>query len=176
MDNNAAGLLIRQERPGEFPQIYDLVKIAFQTAKVSNGKEQDFVNELRSGDTYIPELALVAEDNGRLVGHIMLSKAHIVNGADRFPVTYVAPLSVVLEFRNRGIGAALMKESFKLAVGMGYTSVLLVGDPAYYHRFGFKSAVSFGIKHMHEISDENVMACELVPGALKNVTGTTDCF
>jgi len=169
-------MIIRQEKPEEFPRIYELVKVAFQTAKVSNGKEQDFVNQLRAGVTYIPELALVAEDNGKLVGHIMLSRAHIVNGADKFAVAYVAPLSVVLEFRNQGIGSALMKEAFRLAVAMGYTSVFLVGDPAYYHRFGFKSAITFGIKHMHEIPDENVMACELVPGALKNVTGKTDCF
>jgi predicted N-acetyltransferase YhbS len=174
--NNAAGIIIRQEKPEEFPRIYDLVKVAFQTAKVSNGKEQDFVNQLRSEGSYIPELTLVAEEGGQLVGHIMLSKAHIVDGAHKFAVVYVAPLSVVLEFRSRGIGSALMKESFKLAIGMGYTAVLLVGDPAYYHRFGFKSAVTFGIKHMHEIPDENVMACELVPDALQNVTGTTDCF
>jgi len=169
-------MIIRRERPEEFPQIYDLVKIAFQTAKVSDGKEQDFVNQLRSGGSYIPELAMVAEENGKLIGHIMLSKAHIVNGTNKFEVIYVAPLSVVLEFRNKGIGSGLIKESFKLAKEMGYTSVLLVGDPAYYHRFGFKSAVTFSIKHMHEIPDENVMACELVPNALKVVSGTTDCF
>jgi predicted N-acetyltransferase YhbS len=174
--NNAAGMVIRRERPEEFPQIYDLVKVAFQTAKVSNGKEQDFVNQLRSGGNYIPELALVAEEKGILVGHIMLTKAHIVNGTNKSEVIYIAPLSVVLEFRNKGIGSALMKESFKLAKEMGYTSVLLVGDPAYYHRFGFKSAVTFGIKHTHEIPDENVMACELVSDALKSVSGTTDCF
>jgi predicted N-acetyltransferase YhbS len=169
-------MIIRQERPEDFPQIYDLVKAAFQTGRVSNGQEQDFVNELRSGDTYIPELALVAEENGRLTGYIMLSKASVVNGEDKFAIAYVAPLSVVLEFRNKGIGSALIKEGFKLARQMGFTSVFLVGDPAYYHRFGFRSASAFGIRHMHEIPDENVMACELVPGALKNVTGTTDCF
>ena len=58
---------------------------------------------------------------------------------------------------------------------MGYTSVLLVGDPAYYHRFGFGAAADFGIKHAHDIPDENVMACELVPGALDGVSGTMAC-
>jgi len=169
-------MVIRRERPEEFPQIYDLVKVAFQTAKVSNGKEQDFVNQLRSGANYIPELALVAEENGKLVGHIMLTKAHIVNGANKFVALYLAPISVVFGYRNKGIGSNLIKESFKLAKEMGYTSVLLVGDPAYYHRFGFKAAVTFGIKPTHEIPDENVMACELVPNALKGVGGTTDCF
>jgi predicted N-acetyltransferase YhbS len=176
MGNNATDMVIRRETPEDFPQIYDLVKVAFQTAKVSNGKEQDFVNQLRSGGSYIPELTLVSEENGKLVGYIMLTNAHIVNGANIFEVLYLAPISVVLGYRSKGIGSGLIKESFKLAKEMGYTSVLLVGDPAYYHRFGFKSAITLGIKHTHEIPDENVMACELVPDALKGVSGTTDCF
>ncbi len=73
-------MIIRRETPEEYGQIYDLVKIAFQTAKVSDGKEQDFVNQLRASGSYVPELALVAEENGKLIGHIMLSKAFIVDG------------------------------------------------------------------------------------------------
>jgi len=111
-----------------------LVKIAFQTAKVSNGKEQDFVNQLRSSGCYIPELALVAEENGKLIGHIMLTKTYIVNGNSKFETLLLAPISVALEYRDRGVGSALIKEGFRLAKEMGYTSVLLVGDPAYYHK------------------------------------------
>ena len=75
-------MIIRRETQEEYPQIYELVKIAFQTAKVTNGKEQDFVDQLRSGGKYIPGLALVAEDNGKLVGHIMLTKINVVNDND----------------------------------------------------------------------------------------------
>ncbi len=152
------------------------LRVAFQTAKVSNGKEQDFVNHLRSGGNYIPELALVAEENGKLVGHIMFTRTYIVNGDTKYETLLVAPLSVVLDSRNKGIGSGLIKEGFKLAREMGYKSVVLVGDPAYYHRFGFRTAADFGIKPTHEIPDENVMACELVPHALKEVNGTADCF
>jgi len=165
-------MIIRQEKPDEFPKIYNLVKVAFQTAKVSNGKEQDFVNELRSSAVYIPELVLVAEENGKLVGHIMLTKIYIINGSHKFETLLVAPLSVALEYRNREMGSNLIKESFKRAKEMGYQSVFLVGDPAYYHRFGFKTAADFGIKHTPVIPDENVMAYELVPGALHGITGT----
>jgi len=168
-------MIVRREKPEEFPQIYDLVKVAFQTAKVSNGKEQDFVNQLRSSNNYISELALVAEENGGLIGHIMLTKTYIVNNSNKFETLLLAPISVVLEHRNKGVGSNLIRESFKLAKEMGYTSVLLVGDPAYYHRFGFKAAVNFGIKHVQNIPDENVMACELVPDALHGISGTTDC-
>ncbi len=52
--------------------IYDLVKVAFQTAKVAKGRGQDYVNDLRISGNYIPELALVAEEDTGIVGHIML--------------------------------------------------------------------------------------------------------
>ena len=169
-------MLIRRETPDEFSQIYDLVKVAFQTAKVSNGKEQDFVNQLRSSDNYIPELALVAEEDDKLIGHIMLTKTYIVNRSNRFETLLLAPVSVAFGYRNKGVGSGLIREDFKLAAEMGYTSVLLVGDPAYYHRFGFKSAVDFGIRHTLDIPDENVMACELVPNALHGISGTTTDF
>ena len=169
-------MLIRRETPDEFSQIYDLVKVAFQTAKISNGKEQDFVNQLRSSGNYIPELALVAEENDKLIGHIMLTKTYIVNKKNKYETLLLAPLSVALEYRNKGVGSGLIREDFKLAAEMGYTSVLLVGDPAYYHRFGFKSAVDFGIRHTLDIPDENVMACELVPNALHGINGTTTDF
>jgi predicted N-acetyltransferase YhbS len=164
-------MIIRREEPKELSQIYDLVKVAFQTAKVSDGKEQDFVNELRSNGNYIPELALVAEENGKLIGHIMLTKTYVVNNGISFETLLLAPISVSLECRNIGVGTKLINESFELAKEMGYTSVFLVGDPAYYHRFGFKSAVEFGIAHLPNIPDEYVMACELVPGALNEIEG-----
>lgn len=168
-------MIIRRETMQKFPEIYELVKIAFQTAKVSDGKEQDFVDELRSGYNYIPELALVAEENGKLIGHIMLTQTFIANDKHRFATLLIAPLSVVLKHRNKGVGSALIQEGFKLAKERGYTSVFLVGDPAYYHRFGFQTAADFGIKTTHPIPDKNVMVCELVPEALLGVSGVTEC-
>ena len=169
-------MIIRKETKQDFDQIYNLVKTAFQTARVTNGKEQDFVNELREGANYIPELALVAEDESEMVGHIMLTKAYVNDGDTKSEVLYLAPVSVVIEKRKSGIGSALIKESFRIAKDMGYTSVFLVGNPDYYHRFGFKTITTFGIKYIHEIPAEFVMACELVPNALDKISGTIDCF
>lgn len=168
-------MTIRSEKPEDFAAIYDLVKVAFQTAKVSNGREQDFVNELRAGGNYIPELALVAEEDGKLIGHIMLTRTEIATDGGKVGALYVAPLSVVLARRGAGIGAALIEKGFEIGRRLGFRSVVLVGDPAYYHRFGFRSAIEFGIKHQHEIPNENVMACELVPGGLAGVSGALDC-
>lgn len=169
-------MIIRQEKTEDFAQIYDLVKTAFETAEVSNGDEQNFVNKLRASDNYIPELALVAEENGKLIGHIMLTKTYIENNDNKLETLYLAPVSVLLEHRKQGIGANLIKNSFKLATDMGYKSVVLVGNPNYYSRFGFKKSTDFGIKNVNDIPDEYVMACELTQGGLSEIKGTINFF
>jgi predicted N-acetyltransferase YhbS len=165
-------LIIRQEKPSDFQEIYDLVKAAFQTAQVSNGDEQDYVNKLRANGSYIPELALVAEEDAKLVGHIMLTKTNVMTESSKFEALLLAPLSVALEYRKRGIGSNLVNEGFRLAKHLGYTAVFVVGNPAFYGRFGFKSSVLLGVKHFPPIPDPNVMVHELCIGALAGVAGT----
>jgi predicted N-acetyltransferase YhbS len=165
-------LKIRPEKPQEYPFIYDLVKVAFETAKVSNGDEQNYVDRLRAGDCYIPELALVAEENGRIIGHIMLTKTYVLTGIQRVEALLLAPLSVELVHRKRGVGSKLVAEGFRVAKQLGFNSVFVVGDPAYYSRFGFHSSARFHIKHVPEIPDPYVMAIELTPNALAGVSGT----
>lgn len=167
-------MLIRPEKPEEFPDLYDFVKTAFVTAKVSNGEEQDFVNVLREGVNYIPSLALVAEENGRIVGHIMFTRTYLSTSDGRFEGLLLAPLAVVLDQRDKGIGTALIQEGLERAKKAGYTSVFLVGDPDYYARFGFRPAASYGIKHNDEIPEKYVMALELVPDALLETNGRID--
>ncbi|NPV91196.1 MAG: N-acetyltransferase [Firmicutes bacterium] len=169
-------MIIRRETEEEYPLIYDLVKAAFQTARVSDGKEPDFVDHLRTSGDYIPELALVAEFENRLIGHVMFTRTFITSGGNRIETLLLAPVSVVLERRSLGVGSTLIREGFRRAVEMGYTSTVLVGDPAYYHRFGFRSSVDFGIRNTNGIPDQYVMAGELVPGALAGVSGEIEFF
>jgi putative acetyltransferase len=84
-------MIIRQETERDFPILYDFVKTAFRTAKVSNGREQELVNRLRSGRGYIPELALLAEKDGILIGQFMLTGLRIDTGASPFEFPYIAP-------------------------------------------------------------------------------------
>lgn len=168
---------IRCEKPEEFSQIYELVKVAFQTANVSNGKEQDFVDQLRASGNYIPELALVAEEDGLLIGHIMLTKTFFAGNEGRqYETLLLAPVSVALPYRKQGVGTKLIHEAMRLAIKMGHASVFLVGDPGYYHRFGFKSATDFGITNKNGIPDHYVMARELVSGSLTGQVGTIEFF
>jgi putative acetyltransferase len=65
----------------------------------------------------------------------------------------------------------LVKKAFQTAKEKGYISVVLVGDPDYYHRFGFKSSIEFNIKHALDIPEQFVMANELVPNAFQGISG-----
>lgn len=165
-------MVLRQEEKADFPAIYDLVKTAFQTAQVANGDEQNFVVRLRTGGNYLPELALVAEADGQLIGHIMLTRTAFETASGPRAILLLAPLAVALEHRRQGLGAQLVQEGLHRAKALGHTAVILVGDPAYYNRFGFKPASQFGIANTDHIPDENVMVCELVPNTLQGLPGT----
>ncbi len=168
-------MIIRRETETDLDGIYDLIKVAFQTAQVSDGSEQDFAVRLRGSENYIPELALVAETKGRLVGHIMLTRIYVEQEKERFESLILAPLSVLAEYRNQGVGSMLIRESLVLAKKMGYKAVFLVGNPDYYQRFGFKKSADYGIRYAGDIPEQYVMALELVSDALKGIHGVFKC-
>lgn len=164
-------LNIRAERAEDYEEIYELVKTAFETAAVKDGDEQDYVVSLRNSSSYIPELALVAEEE-KLIGHIMLTETELVTGGKSFQALLLSPLCVSFSHRKKGVGGALIKESFRLAKKMGYSAVFLCGDPDYYMQYGFQAALDFGITNTGDFPQKYVLACELCPDALKDLGGS----
>jgi putative acetyltransferase len=146
-------LIISTETENEFLDIYELVKIAFQTSKDADGDEHDYVNNLRTNDNYIPELAFTIRDGDKIIGHIMLTRTYIKRGTEKVEALLLSPICVQLEYRNKGIGSQLIKHSMNAAKQKGYKAVFLVGEPEYYNRFGFKSMDNFGIKDTENIPE-----------------------
>ncbi len=165
-------MYIRQEQPEDYEEIYKLVKIAFETAAVKDGDEQDYVAELRNGSCYIPDLALVAVEGNILIGHIMLTGTELISGEECHGELVLSPLSVALQHRKQGIGGALITECLRIAREKGYSAVFLCGDPEYYKRYGFRSASDFGIRNAGNLPQRYVMTYELYPNALKNKAGS----
>lgn len=145
---------IRKEGPKDYTEIYEVVKMAFNSAEHADGNEQDLVNELRTGDSYIPQLSLVAEENGKIVGHIMFTGAKV--GIE--DVLALAPLSVLPEYQKKGIGTALIEEGHRIARQLGYRYSVVLGSEKYYPKFGYMPATLLGIIPPFDVPDKNFMA------------------
>ena len=168
---------IHEETEANYAEIPDFVGQAFQTARVTGGEERDMVIRIHKSDRFIPELSLVAETNGELVGYIMLSKTTVTNGNHVHEALLLGPVCTKVEKRNHGLGGELIKKSLIIAKNMGFTSVFLAGNRHYYSRFGFVPASKYGIKCQYDIPAElldNIMALELFPGALSGVSGVVE--
>ena len=165
-------LSIRPEQTTDFDTIHDLVRDAFASLTETTGDEQDFVAAMRGHKGYIPELALVAEEQGGIVGYVMLTETHVEGVEGGAPVLLLAPICVAPERHSKNVGTTLMHEVFRRAVAQGYDAIFLAGNPNYYTRFGFLPTVSFGIDHTMPVPDKCIMALELVPGALAGRKGT----
>jgi predicted N-acetyltransferase YhbS len=163
---------IRQERERDYPEVFKLVEEAFKTMKFADGDEQFLVERLRKSAAFVPELSLVAESGGKLIGHVLLTKVHIFDNNTNFECLCLAPVSVLPEFHRKGIGSCMIHYAHEKALELGFTAVLLVGHPEYYPKFGYKKASSFGIRYSFEAPDEACMALELITGALQGKSGT----
>lgn len=163
---------IRQERKKDYKLSEIVVEKAFENAEHSDNREHFLVAKLRKSDVFIPELSLVAELDGEIIGHIILTKLIIENEENRYNSLALAPVSVLPEHQNKGVGSKLISESLKVAREIGFKSVIVLGHDKYYPRFGFEPASKWGIKAPFEVPDESFMALELEDGSLDEVIGT----
>ena len=164
-------IIVRPTTSVDYSTVYNLIQTAFETAEHTDGDEQNFAVNLRNSQNYIPELDLVAELDGRLIGHIMFTKIFVTKpDGSKYTSLMVAPLSVLLEYRSMGIGSKLMEEGCCIAASLGYKTAFLLGEPNYYQRFGFKQTHLYGIGH-ESYPAEYLMVKELLPGALNGITG-----
>lgn len=150
-------MLIRKEEAKDYEIIYSVIKNAFDSAEHADGNEQDLVNALRKGTAFIPELSLVAEINGKIVGHIMFTEAKINNNT----VLALAPLSVLPEYQRKGIGTSLIKEGHKIAKELGYGYSVVLGSEEYYPKSGYLPADMFGINPPFDVPRKNFMAYKI---------------
>jgi putative acetyltransferase len=154
---------IRMENEFDYPGIREVNLSAFP-----GNDEALLVEKLRKSAEI---LSLVAIKGNKIVGHVLLSPATIENGDESFIVLVLAPVAVLPEFQNQGIGTKLIKCGLEEARKRGYSIVTVLGHPKYYPRFGFKPAKKYGIGSPFKVPEESFMVLELVPGTLNQVRG-----
>ena len=155
------GIEVRTEQPSDF-QAIDVVNLsAFE-----GEDEAKLVAELRQATGYSQEFSLVAEFNGRLVGHLMLTPGKLQQAGKQTDVLILAPMSVVPSQSHRGIGTALVEAAIAKGRAGGYAAIIVVGKPDYYAKLGFESSDKLKISCNLPVPDDAIMAIELDAGKI----------
>ena len=174
---NELFIKIRQETPNDYDEVYELVKASFATE--NHTEEPDYLNEVRTRETFIPKLSLVAQsDNGKIVGQITLYETSISCDNNNITQLVLSPICVLPQYFHKGIASEMIKESFIIAKRIGYGAIFLWGNPDFYSKFGFVPTYRYNIGHI-QFDKKNVdfiMVKELIEGTLNGIHGTIDIY
>jgi predicted N-acetyltransferase YhbS len=154
---------IRHERSTDSATRETLLDRAYGEVRFGKASER-----LRAGRLPADGLSFAAVEGGRLVGTVRLWQ--VAAGLGR-PALLLGPLAVAPEHQGRGIGSKLMRRALREARRLGHRAVLLVGDAAYYGRFGFRADKTGALRLPGPYEPERLLALELVPGALDGARG-----
>jgi putative acetyltransferase len=157
-----AAPVVREERAEDADTVREILVAAF-------GREAEarLVDRLNASGKVVS--SLVAEEQGRILGHVLFSRIEI--GQAGLPGLSLAPLAVLPAFQRLGIGSALVSAGLQRLRVVGHARVVVVGDPAYYPRFGFVSASRFGLKCPFPAPDDSFMAIALARDAFRDAAG-----
>lgn len=166
---NAASFAIVAEIDQQAPSVSAAREALLDRAMGLNWKRKSS-QKLRRGRRPSEGLAFVARGtDGVLAGTVRLWD---VATGDGRPVLLLGPLAVDPSLKNAGIGKALMSHAISEAKRLGHKAILLVGDAAYYGRFGFSAEKTGDLAMPGPYERHRFLALELVPGALDNAVGT----
>jgi putative acetyltransferase len=142
---------MRPETPSDYSSITEVNIKAFG---IEN--EAKLIEKIRSSPGYIPELSLVAEIDNKIVGYILFSYIDLVN-EQTLPVLGLAPLAVLPEYQNQGIGTILVETGLEVANQKKEALVVVLGHPEYYYRFGFQTSINYQIQSPFDVPEEVFM-------------------
>lgn len=157
---------IRSEEPRDRQAVRKLNEAAF-----GGPAEANLVEALHRDGAAV--VALVAERDGEVVGHILFSPVSVEPATPRRLVG-LAPMAVAPEFQRQGIGLLLVRAGLDRCRSAGAEAVVVLGHADYYPRFGFRPADDFGLRCEYDVPPEVFMALELEPDALRDVSGLVE--
>jgi len=152
-------IAVRTEKTEDHKSVRRVNELAFEQPN-----EADLVDALRANAR--PYVSLVAVIDEQVVGHIFFSRVSVESETSAFTATGLAPMAVLPEYQNQGIGSRLVREGLKECQRLGQKIVVVLGHPNYYPRFGFIRASLKGLRSEYDVPDEVFMVLELREGAL----------
>ena len=172
---NQHNIIIRRETPDDFRAVENLVRESFWNVYRPGCQEHFVLHRLRDDPAFVPELDLVMEKDGELIGQNMFMRAHIqANDGRDIPIMTMGPICVAPAFKRQGYGKLLLDASLEKAAALGCGALCFEGNILFYGKSGFTYASDFGIRYhgLPEDADASFFLCkELIPGYLSGVTG-----
>lgn len=160
-------IIIRTERKTDYGRVEEITRRAFWNLYVPGCTEHYLVHIMREHPDFLPELDLVIEVDGEVIGNIMYTKTRLVDeaGEEKQILTF-GPVSIVPVHQRKGFGKRLMEESFRRASEMGYEVIVIFGNPNNYVSRGFKSCKKYDVCLEDGDCPAAMMVKELKPGTL----------
>ena len=160
-------IIIRNETKNDYKEVEKITREAFYNLYIPGCVEHYLVHIMREHEDFIPELDLVIELDGEIIGNIMYTKAKLVDGkGNKKDILTFGPLCILPKYQRKGYGKKLLEESFKRAIKMGYDTIVIFGSPSNYVSSGFKSCKKYNICMEKDVFPTAMMVKELIPNNL----------
>ena len=168
-------VIIRRETESDHRAVENLVRESFWNVYRPGCYEHFVLHRLREDPAFVPELDLVMEKDGRLIGQNMFMRAAIaLDGGGELPIMTMGPICVAPDLKRQGWGKLLLDESLRRAADLGCGALCFEGNINFYGKSGFTFASRFGIRYrgLPEDADASFFLCrEPIPGYLDGVRG-----
>ena len=167
---------IRLEQTKDFREVENLTREAFWNVYRPGCTEHYVLNQYRTNPDFIPELDFVMEEDNKMIGHVMFSKAEIIlDDGSRFPSWTFGPISIHPDYKRKGYGLKLLQYALEKAKEMGIGLLQMEGNIEFYKHAGFDLASKMRIHYHAEPREAEVpyfLAQELIPGYWGHREGT----
>ncbi|MGM9607641.1 MAG: GNAT family N-acetyltransferase [Oscillospiraceae bacterium] len=165
--------MIRKETPADYREVENLTREAFWNIYRPGCTEHYVLHRFRDRPDFVPELDLVMEADGEIIGHVMYARSAIKTDDGRtVPIMTFGPISIAPKCKCQGYGTVLLRYSMEQAKKMGAGALAITGNINFYGKSGFVVSKTKGVRYEDDPDADYFLIAELEPGFLDGISGT----
>ncbi len=166
-------LIFRNETSADYRQVENLTREAFWNVYRPGCTEHFVLNQFRDKSAFIPELSIIMELDGKIIGHVMYAHSCITSdNGEQIPIMTFGPLSIHPDYKGQGYGTRLLQYSISKAKEMGAKALAITGNIAFYGKCGFILGKNNGVLYADDPDADYFLVRELEVGFLDKISGT----
>lgn len=166
-------IIIRNETKEDYRKVENLTREVFWNVYRPGCTEHYVLHCYRNDPAFVPELDLVMELNGELIGQVIYVRSEIdCDDGRKVPIMTFGPIGIAPKYKRQGYGKRLLDYSMEKAKGMGVGALVITGNILFYGKSGFVPAKTKGVRYADDPEADYLLVKELIPGYLDGVSGT----